>query len=486
MEKASLLAENLYLTGPFRLAADALALQGKHDKAVAASGGFNDGDCIRAAVPFRVAADALALKGQRDKAVAASGGFKDGDCIRAAGLQSRPDLNGTVGKLVRFYPEKGRWAVQFSKTGNAEPILLKVANLQHGVRVCNVVDFASSEPQFATSRGLDWAGRKIRLFGIRGYSSNAGSDEIYYGLQSFRPGVVLMESFDVRDKVVINSGDVLPYREVFPSDGLAHGLQCVASSEFRRASTAEAVAVLSALQIDAEVRLCDRLHTLSFDRLISRLSLLDLKHALVNATELVGQALETIRTKKAEQGEPSIILFDLPQNFICPLFPELGIEREQLMGHFARCAAEQGNDVAIVVGVEHLAGIVEHFEMVSDANLSGTPSSEIVEYHLKLLSDVTSDSEPGDSAWNEEIEKRSAVAAFLSATLTFPAGVVLPPVEHLQPEVAEVVKKTFPKYKQVFGGRVTEALGGVSQSIAALNAKPRLPGLAELHNLCSG
>lgn len=352
------------------------------------------------------------------------------------------------------------------------------------VQVCKVVDFASSEPQFATVRGLEWAGRSIRLFGIRGYGSSAGSEEIFFELQSFRPGVVLMESFDVGEEISIASGDVLPYRQVFPSDGLAKAMKCVSTSEFREASTAEAVAVLSALCVNAEIRLCDRLHSLSFDRLINRMSLVDLKHALINATEIIGQALEKIREQKEVKGEGPVLLSDMPQNLICPLFPELGIEREQLMGHFARRAAEQGHDVAIIVGVEHLAGIAEQHENVADANLSGTPVSEIVDYLASLLSAVKSSSEPGDSAWNEEIEKRCAVAAFLRSTMTFPADVVLPPVEQLQPEVAELAKKWFPKYKHAFSGRISEALGGVAQSAAALSAKPRLPGLAELHKLC--
>jgi hypothetical protein len=271
---------------------------------------------------------------------------------------------------------------------------------------------------------------------------------------------------------------------MFSIDGLARACASLVTPEFRQGWSAEAITVLTALHIDAEIRLCDRLHSLSFDRLISRLSLTDLKHALVQATELIGQALEAIRERKGSQGEGNILLSDLPQNFVCPLFPELGIEREQLMGHFARLAAEQGQDVAIVVGLEHLAGIVEHFDMVVDANLSGAPSSEILEHHARLLSEVVSDSQLGDPAWDEEIEKRSAVAAFLRSTLTFPAEIVLPSIDQLQPAVAEIVRRTFPRYKQAFGGRVMEALGGESQSVAALSAKPRLPGLAQLHDLC--
>lgn len=45
------------------------------------------------------------------------------------GLEARPELNGRTGLLVRFFPEKGRWAVRLEGSSE-EPILLRPDKFQ--------------------------------------------------------------------------------------------------------------------------------------------------------------------------------------------------------------------------------------------------------------------------------------------------------------------------------------------------------------------
>lgn len=286
-----------------------------------------------------------------------------------------------------------------------------------------------------------------------------------------------MESFNVGDEDV-SSGDALPYARILPSDGLSAAMAAVTESENRANWTAELVAVLSALRIGAELRCCDRLHALSWDRLIYRYSLEDLKKVLVQATELVAQCLEAIRDKGNKQGGNAVTLGDVPQNVLCPFFPELGVERQDLMSHYARLAAEQGHDVAVVVGVEHLAGISEQFDHGDFCTADDAKA---------LLSDVESDAKMGDVAWDEEIEKRTAIAAFLRATRTFPPDVVLPSAEQLLPEVTAAVKQNYGRYLEAFNARVLAALGGPNSIAAAISGQnsQRFVGLAQLHELCA-
>lgn len=446
LPSAAQLSSNLFLSGSFKAAAD-------------------------------VARVATLESRHRAEVVSGSTKFGQGDYVRIVGLKSRDDLNGMVGKVVRYFAAKDRWAVQVDRTGCAEPVLIRLENLQR-TQVCSVVDHACSDPQFATERGFKWAGRSIRLFGVRGYSSSQGSDEIFYGLASFKPGVVLMESFNVGEEEVVAPGDALPYERIFPRDGLEKAMAAVTDSQTRANWSAELVAVLSALRVGAELRCCDRLHSLSFDRLIQRYSLAELKTVLIQATELVAQCLETISERRNKQGGDVVKLSDVPQNVLCPLFPELGSERQDLMCHFARLAAEQGHDVAVIVGVEHLSGISEQF----DHGDACTPAEA-----KTLLSDVQSDAKMGDAAWDEEIEKRTVAAAFLRATRTFPPETVLPPAEQLLPEVTAVVKQHYRRYLEAFNARILTALGGPNSMAAmAMSAQnvQRIPGLAQLQELC--
>ena len=113
----------------------------------------------------------------------------------------------------------------------------------------------------------------------------------------------------------------------------------------------------------------------------------------------------------------------LPQNAICPHFPELWDERHLLMAYFARSAAEEvgatgGSDVAMIVGAEHIDPIAEHLE--------GDVESGMEQQVVSMLLDP--EPTPSDEARREEgegglavrLEKRAAMAAFLLSTQVTP------------------------------------------------------------------
>ncbi|CAK0840522.1 unnamed protein product [Prorocentrum cordatum] len=134
------------------------------------------------------------------------------------------------------------------------------------------------------------AGRSLRLIGVAGYNSAKGGDKVFQELEALRPGVVLMESFAAEGVEVVPGGAV-PYHGLLPRRGVSLAQARVAEANFRSALTAEAVAVLSAMRVGAEVRLGDRLLTASFDRLVRRTSLGDLCGALAAAAEAAAAEL---------------------------------------------------------------------------------------------------------------------------------------------------------------------------------------------------
>merc|ERR1719506_3145832 len=221
--------------------------------------------------------------------------LKKGDHVTISGLLARPELNGRCGSLVRYVPDKERWAVQMVGVGNEQwtaPVLLQPEKLQR-------VDLSSgnsgsSSHAFASSPLAEttWAGQQIHFFSIEEYSSAKGGDEIFNELQLFRPSVVLMESFYAGDEVV-SPGDIVPYWRILPTDGLHRAMDMVSKFDFRQALAVEAVAVLAGLRLGAEIRLGDRLHVTSFDRLIERHSLDELKHTLNTAMDTIAKSMES-------------------------------------------------------------------------------------------------------------------------------------------------------------------------------------------------
>merc|ERR1712176_270506 len=110
--------------------------------------------------------------------------------------------------------------------------------------------------------------------------------------------------------------------------GLERAIVSTAHSEFRQTLTAEAVAVLAAMRVGAEIRLCDRLHVETFNRIVQRHSLDDLRYALIQATELIAKMIEERRAKAIEKGAAGSVRWaDLPQNLLNLVFKEMSSER---------------------------------------------------------------------------------------------------------------------------------------------------------------
>ena len=105
-------------------------------------------------------------------------------------------------------------------------------------------------------------GRIIHLVSIPGYHRAEGGDAIFQLLSSpprpAHPPVVLMESFDCGDSATaIVPGGAIPYGDgdVLAAAGVERGRALVEDPTFRRAWSAEAVAVWSALRVGSEVSL---------------------------------------------------------------------------------------------------------------------------------------------------------------------------------------------------------------------------------------
>ena len=105
-------------------------------------------------------------------------------------------------------------------------------------------------------------GRLIQLVSVPGYHRAEGGDAIFQLLSSpprpAHPPVVLMESFDCGDSATaIVPGGAIPYGDgdVLAAAGVERGRALVEDPTFRRAWSAEAVAVWSALRIGSEVSL---------------------------------------------------------------------------------------------------------------------------------------------------------------------------------------------------------------------------------------
>merc|ERR1712137_1162869 len=123
-------------------------------------------------------------------------------------------------------------------------------------------------------------------------------------------------------------------------------------------------------------------------------------------------------------------------------------------------------------GAEHMAGVAACFEEL--------PLADVISELLQDGSEGAS-----ESSWEQELEKRVALLAFLNSTRTFPPDVVLPNLEDLQPDSAAFVKKKYPKYREAFNGRMSTALGDLPKSAQLIEEPPRARGLAELQEFCA-
>merc|ERR1712083_687386 len=96
----------------------------------------------------------------------------------------------------------------------------------------------------------------------------------------------------------------------------------------------------------------------------------------------------------------------------------------------------------------------------------------------------------GTAAWEQELEKRLAVAAFLASTSVFPPDVVLPQLDQLLPEAKAIATRVYPRYRSAFMNRLMQALQSADPekqrraSMALAEARSRVRGIPQLQDLC--
>lgn len=172
-----------------------------------------------------------------------------------------------------------------------------------------------------TMRCIPRGGSKnLLVLGVPSYNTEGAGDDLHALLSEVKPATVLMESFTGEcfagvDK--LTPGAAVPYRDTLAAAGLQKATELVASPDFRQRWTSEAVAVLAALAVGADIRLCDRSHAVSFERLIAHRTLDQLRHDLIEATEAVAVAVEQAPT---EVGPQQYAHNMMPQNAVCRKF----------------------------------------------------------------------------------------------------------------------------------------------------------------------
>jgi len=314
---------------------------------------------------------------------------------------------------------------------------------------------------------------KVHLIGVETYTGASGGDELFAFLHKRRPAAVLMESFAVPNPVP--TGAPVPYREHLRPDGLERAFSLVADPSFRAQWSCEAVCVLTALRTGADVVFADRAHAISFDRLVARCSVPELRSSIVQAVELFASAVEAGRDETRAEAEAAPWWgTGAMQNVLTPTFPELWGERHLVMAHVTRRLSKQlGQDIALVVGSRHVEPLAGCFEEKADKTAD-----------VQALLQAPDDPDTFD----KQVEKRAMLAALLAATQTFPADLVLPNAEDLLPEARKIAGPIYTKYRQAINSRLGALFNveGKSDSIVERlgQSAAQAHGLAHLEELC--
>eukprot|EP01062_Namystynia_karyoxenos_P018419 TRINITY_DN16864_c0_g1_i1.p1 TRINITY_DN16864_c0_g1~~TRINITY_DN16864_c0_g1_i1.p1 ORF type:complete len:332 (+),score=101.57 TRINITY_DN16864_c0_g1_i1:104-1099(+) len=289
----------------------------------------------------------------------------------------------------------------------------------------------------AAARALrSGTGAVVRLVGI-GYSTPLNVDLVHAEVSKGPAARVMMESYNCLCDEQLQAGDVVPYRQAFPAAAVRRaGEVCSSDPSFRAKWTGEAVAVMTALHVGAEVRFCDRPLATSFARLVGRLQPADLPPLLFAASNRYEEA-----AKAAADGG------GVPQNAIGPEFPELWSERHAVMAAVMRKAtADSAGDVVGVVGAEHIDGVAQAWER---QEAQGTAAAEALAAP-EVLPELADPSSPA-------LEVRCALAALLITTNSFPPELVLPQPTELEGAVLDRVRELYPQYRRVLQERLRSA-----------------------------
>eukprot|EP00756_Hemistasia_phaeocysticola_P058263 Hpha_TRINITY_DN34891_c0_g1::TRINITY_DN34891_c0_g1_i1::g.167898::m.167898 len=257
-------------------------------------------------------------------------------------------------------------------------------------------------------------GGSARVIGVR-YNDNFNVEEVYSAIcppDRPPPSRVLMESFNCPCETDIDTGDLVPYADVFTPAQCRAAAEAVRRPDERQKWTGEAVAVMAALKSEVPIYFCDRDHEVSFTRLCSRLAPSDLPVLLRAAANGV------------EDGPV--------QNALCPFFNELWSERHRVMSAvMARAvqstAKSEGGEVVLIVGEEHCAGVQAAWEQEDEGGGEAERERDLRELLTAPDPDCFYEGDP-------ELRARCAIAALLVATGAFPPSVVLPPPHVIEDE----------------------------------------------------
>lgn len=267
-----------------------------------------------------------------------------------------------------------------------------------------------------------------------------------------------MESYWAPEAV--DTGEEVPYAKFLHPFGVARAISSLGKPKLRDTLSAEALAVLAGLEVGAKIRFADREHVVSFNRLVSRMTVSEMLVSVARVADEFGAAVE--RQGAASNATTPWAQDELLQNQLCPFFPELWRERHLVMASAARSAAaelEAGlslteggrSDLVMVLGAKHV-------EPLADLLLEEPTTEE----NLVALLDSPEDT----ATFNEQLEKRAALVALLVSTRAFPAEYVLPASEDMLPEALEVVKPVYSRVRSA----IMERMGNFDQTMQGSQA----------------
>jgi len=318
----------------------------------------------------------------------------------------------------------------------------------------------------AALRTLARGRSSIHLLGVDSSRSKKGSEALFALIQERKPKHVLMESFAADDPVPTSAE--VPYRKQLHPVGLAKALELAKGRDFRENFSCEAMGVLAALSVGADVLFADRWHSISFDRLIARMSVDETLSAVAVATEAFASRLAECRLHSSDAQPAAWAQDQLLQNVLCKSFPELWGERHRVMASVVQRAAKASeHDVVLVVGSSHVDPVADALEVDVDA-----------EALLAAPEDTGS--------WDDQLKKRAAIGALVISTKAFPVHHVLPDFDDLLPEAKEVVKPVYLRCRQAIRGRLGDFDSQSSQVAAEqLRGSSQVVTLEQLEAVCS-
>ena len=262
-----------------------------------------------------------------------------------------------------------------------------------------------------------------RIIGAN-YNTSLNATEIWNYVIDRKPRSILMESFCTPESD-IQTGGIIDYEEEYGRDIMKQLLDLGAESH--RKWSGELAAVVAGVGVGAEIRFCDRMHSISFNRFINKYDKAEVVLQLLNTLDSLQDADDN-----AQQLSKSI--------------PELWTERHEIMSHVVLTQKQRFPDEEILA----IIGSAHTEEVQSLLTSNKTTSLD------DLLTDYPATYE------NDDLDKRLAVAALLSTTMAFHPNTVVSP-EDIPESLKSQADKVYNNYRSIFRRRLEDNIPG-SQS----------------------